>query len=120
MKVHVRSDRAAALGALKNMASPSPELNLLTREIAIDVAHALYGIAVVSWGHIAGVLNKAADALSRLHAPEPEPLPEALKGKPCAAVAARDRTSWRTASGPLALRTAEAAGKRRGAKRKRP
>ena len=103
LKVHVRSGSAAALGALEKMASPSPGLNLLTREVAIDVALATYAVEVVSYGNIAGVLNEAADALSRLTAPEPKPFPESLDKTMEHKVAPRVRAWWRSSSGPSVL-----------------
>ena len=102
LKVHVRSDSAAALGAVEKMASPSPGLNLLTREVAIDVALATYAVKV-SYGHIAGVLNEAADALSRLTAPEPKAFPESLDRTMEHKVAPRVRAWWRSSSGPSVL-----------------
>jgi hypothetical protein len=79
LRAHVRSDSAAALGAAEKMASPTYAMNLLARELALDVAWSRYGVELVTYGHVAGPLNKWADALSRLNAPtEKATVPEAL------------------------------------------
>ena len=41
----IRSDSAAALGALGKLASPAPGVNAVAREIAIDVACSRYGVS---------------------------------------------------------------------------
>ena len=69
-------------------------MNLGAREIALDVAASACGMEAMSWGHIAGCLNDWADALSRLEAPEPKLIPEALLKVPRAELAVRGWTWW--------------------------
>ena len=77
-RVHVRSDSRAALGALGKVSSPVASINSIAREVALDVATSDYGLEPISGGHVAGVLNDWADALSRLNAPEPKEIPATL------------------------------------------
>ena len=103
-RVHVRSDSRAALGALGKVSSPVASINSIAREVALDVATSDYGLEPISWGHVAGVLNEWADALSRLTAPEPKEVPLALAAFEGEEVPARDARWWRASSGPVALK----------------
>ena len=62
-----RSDSLSALGAIAKGSSPSPPINLIVRETALDVACSKYGLEVFK--HISGKDNVWADALSRVFAP---------------------------------------------------
>ena len=99
-RVHVRSDSKAALGALGKVSSPVVAMNMVAREVALDVAASDYGLEEVTWGHIAGTLNDWADALSRLSAPEPKVVPTALASFDATATAPRDEEWWRASAGP--------------------
>ena len=102
-RVHVRSDSKAALGALGKLASPTPAMNTIAREVAVDVATSDYGLEPMSWGHVAGVLNEWADALSRLEAPEPKFVPAVLAAFEPEELPARDAAWWRASRGLSAL-----------------
>ena len=100
LRAHVRSDSAAALGATEKMASPAYSMNLLARELALDVAWSKYGVELVSYGHVAGPLNSWADALSRLQAPtERACIPDALTAIVPTAVADRRPAWWLSFAG---------------------
>ena len=73
--VHVRSDAAAALGAIHKLKSKCPSINALVREIALDVAEGLYEVNLAE--HLPGHENIWADSLSRLREPDtPKALPK--------------------------------------------
>eukprot|EP00434_Breviolum_minutum_P038994 symbB.v1.2.034605.t1/scaffold4499.1/size38882/7 len=73
ISTRIKSDNVGALRMLLKMTSPSGPLSTIAREIALDVAADNYQIAELE--HVPGITNVAADALSRLWAPQPEPLP---------------------------------------------
>ena len=98
--VKVRSDSQAALGALGKLASPSPAVNAIAREISLDIACSRYGIDV--WEHLPGVKNVLADSLSRVAEPGVIPsLPAELAGVSQSVVEKRNRAWW-IADGMLA------------------
>jgi hypothetical protein len=100
LRAHVRSDSAAALGSTEKMASPTFSMNLLARELALDVAWSKYGVELVSYGHVAGPLNAWADALSRLKAPtECARVPEELAAMDPTTVADRRPAWWLSFAG---------------------
>ena len=70
MKVTIRTDSMAAIGAWSKERSTTPNINMVVREMALDQAEGLYAFDVVQ--HIEGVKNVLADALSRLHEPGAE------------------------------------------------
>jgi len=91
--ITVESDSAAALGALGKLASPSPAINAIAREVALDVAVSRYGIDV--WAHLPGTENVLADALSRLSEPGASYcIPEVLTDIPRAECGAREADWW--------------------------
>ena len=59
----VRSDNIATLSLVARMQPHSPQLGLIAREMALDIASASYAPDVAE--HIPGITNVAADALSR-------------------------------------------------------
>ena len=63
----VRSDNRATLALIAKMQPHSPNLGLIAREMALDIAALAYAPDVVA--HIPGVANKAADILSRRYEP---------------------------------------------------
>ena len=97
---HVRSDSAAALGAFGKLSSPAPGVNTVIREMSLDVARSSYGLEVLSWGHVAGVLITWADALRRLWAPDAASVPEALLDIEPTVLPERERDWWRTLAPP--------------------
>ena len=78
--VSVRSDSLGALLSASKGSSTSPGMAIILRELALEDAE--LGARIVAATHIPGMSNAAADALSRLWAPEPSPLPEELRGLP--------------------------------------
>eukprot|EP00971_Amphidinium_carterae_P125058 2477746-Amphidinium_carterae.1 len=95
-RVAVKSDSLSACRAFLKTTYKSPLLAPIARELAIDMALQCYQITEVV--HIPGVSNTVADALSRLHAPEPKRLPDAVKGLPQSSVQTRDENFWLTCS----------------------
>ena len=73
LSVRVKSDNVGALRMLLSLTSSSEPLGVIAREVALDIAGDNYQISELV--HVAGITNVAADALSRLWAPQPEPLP---------------------------------------------
>lgn len=61
--VRLRSDNVGALRAFFKLAAGSSNLNLVAREVALDLALKNYRLTELS--HIPGITNVAADALSR-------------------------------------------------------
>ena len=92
----VRSDSLSALRSMVKLASRSPDLNLIARELALDAVLGLYTIGMAT--HIPGVSNKLPDDLSRMWAPDPHVFPIELSGIPEVMAPPRDRTFWRTTS----------------------
>ena len=117
-RVHVRSDSMAALGALGKVSSPVPSINSIAREIAIDVTLSDDGLEPMSWGHVAGVLNEWADALSRLHAPDAKEVPVRLAAFEPEVVPERDGAWWRASRGTACLEKRVARGVRQGCRRR--
>jgi hypothetical protein len=95
-KVSVRSDSKAALGMALNLASPSPLMNAVGREIAYDTALGDYQVELVE--HTPGVANVSPDFLSRQFSPEGDSkeVPPALQGVPLLEVPRRTQGFWRT------------------------
>ena len=100
LAVRVRSDSAAALGALRREKSKTASVNAVVRELALDLAEGLYSIDVKD--HLPGKLNTWADPLSRLYQPDsPAQVPEGLKDVGRQAIPVRDQAWWRTSGDPL-------------------
>ena len=102
VRVHLRSDSTAALGALSKLASPTENVNTIAREVALDIAASTYGVEVATWGHVSGCLNDWADALSRLEAPEARVVPQALRSVSRAPLPKRSWLWWRARAGVAA------------------
>ena len=85
------------------MSSPTPAINAIAREVEVDVASSNYGLEPMSWGHVAGVLNEWADALSRLHAPEAKTVPAQLATFEPETLPLRDGVWWRASRGVKCL-----------------
>ena len=63
------------------------------RELALDLAEGAFTPDIVE--HIPGVSNEWADALSRLRAPQPKTIPQALLDVPRTDLRARTGKLWR-------------------------
>ena len=89
-----RSDAIAALGALNRGASGNPTMNLICKEVALDLAGGAYDLEIL--GHLPAQWNTTADALSRLHGPpeERKDIPSELAGARRIWPATRTR-AWR-------------------------
>ena len=74
LTTRIKSDNVGALRMLLNLTSPSGPLSIIAREVALDMAGDNYQISELE--HVPGITNVAADALSRLWAPQPEPFPK--------------------------------------------
>ena len=96
--VRVRSDSSAALGALGKLGSTAPHINLVAREVALDVALSRYGVDV--WQHVRAEHNTEADMLSRWSSPDEtkKDLPPRLAGTERTQVEQRGRDWWTTTS----------------------
>ena len=68
VRLEVRADNVAALTLLANLRGKGFALNLLAREIAIDLGDGSFRPDVLS--HTPGVASSVADALSRRYVPE--------------------------------------------------
>ena len=99
----VKSDSKAALGDAIKMASPTPALNAIGREIAYDSALGDYLVQVHE--HVVGVSNKVPDWLSRVRAPGPlkGQRPEVLGALSGRQVPGRGADWWRTMGPPPAV-----------------
>ena len=98
----VKSDGKAALGAAIKMASPTPALNAVGREIAYDSAPGDDLVQVHE--HVVGVSNKVPDWLGRVRAlgPKKGPRPEVLGAPSGLQVPVRGADWWRTMGPPPA------------------
>ena len=71
--VRLRSDNVGALRTFFKLAAGSSNLNVVAREVALDLALKNYRLTELS--HIPGITNVTSDALSRLWSPDPKPFP---------------------------------------------
>ena len=78
--VRIKSDNLSALRMIVRGRAKSPDLNIVAREFAIDLALREYKIHWVMHWHIPGTTNMEADALSRAFAPFPKPKPASVQG----------------------------------------
>ena len=92
----VRSDSLSALRSVARLASRSPALNLIARELALDAVLGLYTVGIAT--HIPGVANNLPDDLSRMWAPDPHLFPAELISVPEISAPVRDRMFWKTTS----------------------
>ena len=91
----VKGDNIAALSMIVKMQPKSMTLGVIARELALDVAIALYAPTIVA--HIPGVVNRTADSLSRRYAPSKTTweVPGYLRDTP-ELIRRRNRTWWRS------------------------
>ena len=73
LSTRMKSDNVGAIRMLLKMTSQSGTHAAIAREVALDIASGNYDIGELE--HIPGVTNVAANALSRLWAPQPMPVP---------------------------------------------
>ena len=71
--VRLRSHNVGALRTFFKLAAGSSNLNVVAREVALDLALKNYRLTELS--HIPGITNVTSDALSRLWSPDPKPFP---------------------------------------------
>ena len=91
----VQGDNMATLTLITKMQPHSARLALVAREMALDICSAIYSPDIV--GHVPGVSNVTADALSRLKAPtEPKPLPAHLRDVARHYCQPRPQSWWRS------------------------
>ena len=101
LAIRVRSDSAAALGAMRRERSNNADLNEVVRELALDLAEGLYLIDIKE--HLAGKDNTWADPLSRLYQPGAKAeVPAELRAIGRQAIPLRDAAWWRSSGDPLA------------------
>ena len=102
--VTVRSDSHGSLSAMAKLSSPSPSLNLVMAELALDASGMVCGLTPVDQlVHIPGVSNTVADPLSRMFSPSPLAFPAVLARSVPATPPLRDVTFWRTRLDPIRL-----------------
>ena len=88
----------AALQLICKLQSKSPTLGIISREIALDIADAIYEPQLVS--HIPGLANVSADALSRRFVPDRTfTLPTALQHAAEVQADSRLESWWRSIHG---------------------
>ena len=90
----------AALGAVASGSSPARAINIICREMALDLAEGRYQVELLA--HLPARFNGLADCLSRLEAPGPDAkeFPEELKEVPRSALEERGPGWWRALEGP--------------------
>ena len=100
--VTVRSDSHGSLSAMAKLSSPSPSLDLVMAEMALDASGMVCGLTPVDrLVHIPGVSNTVADPLSRMFSPSPLAFPAVLARSVPATPPFRDVTFWRTRLDPI-------------------
>ena len=103
VRIEVRGDSVCMLTLVIQLRAraSSPALGMVAREMALDIAEAVYTPDVVS--HVPGLAHKVADGLSRRFETKKSAvwqLPALLAGVPEAHVARRDEKFWRCARPP--------------------
>ena len=92
--LRVASDSVTALTALVKMKATGHGPAVVARELALDIAEALYDPSVVE--HIPGVSNVAADWLSRAEKRSSSPMPPSLRNASFISVPRRSSEWWRS------------------------
>ena len=102
--VVLQSDSMAALGAAAKLGSPVPKINVIVRELALEMAEGSFEIDL--YGHVPGDLNTWADALSRRQDPNgPKEVPPELAHLPVGSPEPRGEDWWRARGSPSASAT---------------
>ena len=100
--VTARSDSHGSLSAMAKLFSPSPSLNLVMAEMALDASELACGLTPVDLlVHIPGVSNTVADPLSRMFSPFLFAFPAELVRSVPETPPFRDSTYWRTRLDPI-------------------
>ena len=87
---------------MAKLSSPSPSLNLVMAELALDASELPCGLTPVDvLVHIPGVSNTVADPLSRAYSPSPLAFPSELARSVPETPPVRDVAYWRTRLDPL-------------------
>ena len=87
---------------MAKLSSPSPSLNLVMAEMALDASELTCGLTPVDQlVHIPGVSNTVADPLSRMFSPSPLAFPTKLARSVPETPPFRDSTYWRTRLDPI-------------------
>ena len=94
IRLSVTSDNVSALIMVVKMRASGQCTSLIARELALDIADALYEPLVVS--HVPGIANILADWLSRKRARGDSRLPAALRHARCRTLPHRGGAWWRT------------------------
>ena len=93
--LHVRGDSITALTMTLELRAAGQTMSLIAREVALDVADALYSPAIVS--HLPGLANTISDSLSRIFCPTGDyPVPPALLRAQRITCPTRTRNYYRT------------------------
>ena len=95
VKIRVRGDNLGALSLLCRMQPKSSSLQLIAREIALEVGQCAYAPDLIE--HIPGITNTVADTLSRHCELEDKfVLPESLRDADYVAPPVRNESWWQT------------------------
>ena len=98
----MKSDSVSALTLLMHCKTTGQATGIIAREVALDVAESCYRPAIAT--HIAGIANKLADWLSRIHVPrlhaEFPKLPDPLLHVARVALPVRDGSFYRALQPP--------------------
>ena len=87
---------------MAKLSSPSPSLNLVMAEMALDASGLTCGLTLVDQlVHIPGVSNTVADPLSRMFSPSLLAFPTELARSVPETPPFRDSTYWRTRLDPI-------------------
>ena len=99
LRIILRSDSKAAIGAVLELRSRAPQINEVVREMALDLAEGRYAYDIVR--HLLGKINKLADALSRRWEPGAAPhMPGDLQRVEQTVVEAQTPGWWEVAAAP--------------------
>ena len=97
----VDNDSKAALGAMGKERSKSEAVNLVARELALDLAELNYSVSI-EYRHLRGKVNLWADSLSRLSQPDSShKVPEELRWLPRRTLSRRVGAWWQTVQDPV-------------------
>ena len=97
LTVRIRSDSQAALGAWAKERSSNQKVNVVVREMALDLAEGRYKIDVMQ--HLPGRLNDLADTLSRMFQPAVNDIIPVGLADCCQVFPARRSGAWWRAAG---------------------
>ena len=104
----VDNDSKAALGAMGKERSKSEAVNLVARELALDLAELNYSVSI-EYRHLRGKVNLWADSLSRLSQPDSSyKVPEELRWLPRRTLSRRVGAWWQTVQDPVGATMHEA------------